>query len=716
MTPTYTDPFGGGTIDPAVNSFRSLALTTVETLLAWPGYEAVGYTSAAAKIDITASVPAGSLRLPPANAVSAGVGLLFRNLSTNVVDLENSDGGTIAAIAPGQARLVFVTDNSSEAGVWASVVFGVGVGALDVGAAAGFGLQANGVQLEADWPAMEVSTNFVVNSALRASVLIWSGGAGAATFDLASSLGAGFVVGFRNAGTGILTLTPTGGELIDGAGSVALQPQESCLVFTTGAASFYSIGRGRNQQFNFTLLIKDISASGTIALTPTEAANVVQRYTGALVSNTEVVLPSVVQVYYISNQTSGAFTVTFKTAGVGTSVSVPTGQNAVLFCDGLNVINNSTTVSGLTSIILSAGALGTPSLAFSGDTSTGVYRPVAGSVGVVGVGTEIARFSGVAAGVNYLTITNAVAGGTPSIAAVGPAANINIALAPKGTGAVTLPLGAVATPSYAFSGDANTGFWSPGADQLAVSTAGVEALRIDASQRIGIGGLPSGWSTSFKAIDMAVPGAAGAVAVGGNSIRMSYNAFFDGTDFRYKISAAASALNVVSDGVHVFTAPAGIAGNVASFTERLFVTTDGRLSGTALHNNAGDVSGAVAQYIASGTYTPVLTNGVNVGASSADLNANWIRVGNVVTVWGLISIDPIAASAETSLDISLPIPSGLFSGTQLSGIATRNATGSGRILGSIAADTVNDRANLGFFNDANLASTFWNFGFTYVVV
>jgi len=235
-------------------------------------------------------------------------------------------------------------------------------------------------------------------------------------------------------------------------------------VFTTGVAKLYSIGRGRNQQFNFTLLIKDISASGTITLTPTEASNVVQRYTGTLVSNTSIVLPSVVQVYYVSNQASGAFTVTFKTAGVGTTVSVPAGQSAVLFCDGLNVINNSTTVSGLTSVILNAGTLTAPSLSFSGDTSTGLYRPIAGSLGLVGIGTEVLRLTGVAAGVNFLQLSSAAAGGSPVVAAVGADANINITLTPKGTGAVNfgtaaINAGTAAAPSLRFTTDTTTGLF-----------------------------------------------------------------------------------------------------------------------------------------------------------------------------------------------------------------------------------------------------------------
>jgi hypothetical protein len=52
---------------------------------------------------------------------------------------------------------------------------------------------------------------------------------------------------------------------------------------------------------------------------------------------------------------------------------------------------------------------------------------------------------------------------------------------------VQFGLGAVGTPSITFSGDTNTGIYSPGADTLAFAEGGVEAMRIDSSGRVGIG-------------------------------------------------------------------------------------------------------------------------------------------------------------------------------------------------------------------------------------
>ena len=50
-----------------------------------------------------------------------------------------------------------------------------------------------------------------------------------------------------------------------------------------------------------------------------------------------------------------------------------------------------------------------------------------------------------------------------------------------------IALGSAASPTLKFTGDPNTGIYSPGADQLAVSTGGTGRLFVDASGNVGIG-------------------------------------------------------------------------------------------------------------------------------------------------------------------------------------------------------------------------------------
>lgn len=103
-------------------------------------------------------------------------------------------------------------------------------------------------------------------------------------------------------------------------------------------------------------------------------------------------------------------------------------------------------------------------------------------------------------------------------------------------------------------------------------------------------------------------------------------------------------------------------------TKYLTLTSDGRLYGSALHNNTGDVTGTTNQYICSGTYTPTITNGTNISATTA-YKCQWMRVGNVVTVSGRIDIDITTTLLANSLNITLPINSNFTEFTSAGGTA-----------------------------------------------
>jgi hypothetical protein len=100
------------------------------------------------------------------------------------------------------------------------------------------------------------------------------------------------------------------------------------------------------------------------------------------------------------------------------------------------------------------GTAAAPGIAFETDPNTGIYSPGADQLAVATNGTE------------RLTVNTA---------------------ATTSTLPVVHPLGAVGTPSITFTGDLNTGFWSPTADTLAASTAGSERVRITSAGRVGIG-------------------------------------------------------------------------------------------------------------------------------------------------------------------------------------------------------------------------------------
>lgn len=144
---------------------------------------------------------------------------------------------------------------------------------------------------------------------------------------------------------------------------------------------------------------------------------------------------------------------------------------------------------------------------------------------------------------------------------------------------------------------------------------------------------------------------------------------------------------------------------------RFVVSTDGRIYGKGLHNAAGAVTGTANQYIASGTYTPTLTNVTNVAASTAR-QAQWMRVGNVVTVAGQVDIDPTAAGA-TELGVSLPIASALTTAFQLGGTANSNVAAGEEAM--VDADAANDRARIRW-TAVDVTNHTYAFTFTYEVL
>ena len=146
---------------------------------------------------------------------------------------------------------------------------------------------------------------------------------------------------------------------------------------------------------------------------------------------------------------------------------------------------------------------------------------------------------------------------------------------------------------------------------------------------------------------------------------------------------------------------------------RFSVNSDGRIFGTAIHNNGLAVTGTTNQYIASGTYTPTVANNVNVAAVTAGVG-QWIRVGNVVTVSVVVTIDPTAAAPTfTSCSITLPIASNFTNGDQA--IGTGDDAGNAGQHGGVRSDLTGDFALYSFTatSGANIAHSVT---FTYVIL
>ncbi len=377
---SYVNPFTGQTINPSSVGYEAYTLSANLTL-EWPINGITG-SPAASIIDVNATASGFDLLLPPASQVSTGQSILVRNVGSHSFNLTDNSGNLIATIASGITEFVWLTDNTSVNGVWGSVVFGAGVSSANAVDLAGNGLVAFNTLLNSAIPAATVSSAYTFVATDRAKFYLWNGGAGDLTLPSSGTVGANWYVIIRNSGSGILTVVPQGSDTLDGGTSSQLQPGESFVVVCTGSA-FASFAYGRSANFFFTQLAL-VTTGGTTTLSTTQAANTIQEYSGALTSNATIVLPETVQLYSMSNNTTGAYTLTFKTAAVGgTTFTLAQGQTALLVCDGTNIYSaTSASVVTSTNLTLANGALAAPSLNFTGDATSGLYLIGSGQVGV----------------------------------------------------------------------------------------------------------------------------------------------------------------------------------------------------------------------------------------------------------------------------------------------------------------------------------------------
>lgn len=388
--PSYNSPFVGTVIQPTDVSFRAITLTA-DTQLEWPINGNATDDYAARIMNVTASSGGLALWMPPANQTSVGNDALIRNVGANTFTVKDYNGtNTIITIAAGEAKYIYITSNANEQGTWGNISFGTGTSAADAASLAGYGLLATGSTLNQSHPTQSLIAAYTFATSDRAQTYIWSGGTTTATLPSAATTGDNWFVLFKNNGTGTVTIVTSGGQLIDGLSSKAFAPGESAFILSTGTA-YVTVGYGTSTEFEFGVLTKPV-VSGAYTLTASEASNTIQFYTGTLSGNVTVTYPPVVNLYVISNQTNaGGYTLTV-TTGIGGSATatIPASGQATLICDGTNFYNANTTQAGGTSFSLINGSAGSPSLNFSLETNTGVYRPGAGRFGITVLGNLVA--------------------------------------------------------------------------------------------------------------------------------------------------------------------------------------------------------------------------------------------------------------------------------------------------------------------------------------
>jgi len=184
---------------------------------------------------------------------------------------------------------------------------------------------------------------------------------------------------------------------------------------------------------------QEVSIAGgaqTTALLMSDAAlsnarNAVIKFTGTITGNQIVTIPdSIEKTYIISNGTTGAFTVEFKTvSGTGVTFSATDKGTKIVYSNGTNIVDTGLT-AGITSVVEDTS----PQL--GGDLDANGNNILIDNGNSINDENDLEqiKFSTTASAVNEFTVANAATGNNPTLSATGDDTNIGIDLTTKGTG------------------------------------------------------------------------------------------------------------------------------------------------------------------------------------------------------------------------------------------------------------------------------------------
>jgi hypothetical protein len=370
--PTYTDVFGGANIYPSEITYRAVALSA-DIVLSWPEETSTNTNLATRIMDVTPSGAGFSVYLPEADKTATGNTILFNNLGGSSFTVRNSAGTQVVVVDSGELWQVYLASNTTAAGTWRALAYGVGTSTVDASSLAGTGIVAVGTLLSQSVPVSSFNSNYSAGVNDRAEMFLWTGAGGTLTLPSPATVGNNWFCYLRNAGSGAVTADPSGAATINGLSTLSFQPGDSSIIATDGT-SYYTIGFGQQAIFAFDYTSVNVAGTGNYTLAGAELNRIAYSFTGVLTGNRNVIVPATVQQYWVGNDTTGAYTLEVKTSA-GTGVILAQGQRAILFCDGTNVLNGSTAGVSLPLTVAQGGTGATTASSARinlGGTSTGI--------------------------------------------------------------------------------------------------------------------------------------------------------------------------------------------------------------------------------------------------------------------------------------------------------------------------------------------------------
>jgi len=188
--------------------------------------------------------------------------------------------------------------------------------------------------------------------------------------------------------------------------------------------------------------------------------------------------------------------------------------------------------------------------------------------------------------------------GTITAALTGAASSNVLKAGDTMTGVLAVTAGTAALPGIAVSGDTNTGIYSPGADQLAISTGGTGRLTVSTTAVSST--LPLAINGASATATLSLPSGSNINAAGPVLFYDTNSAFSSGAD-RYIVSNYA-ARYIQDSGAHVWQrATSGTAGNAITFLGSMKLDDNGRLllgTTSILQGGANNFSVILADFTA----------------------------------------------------------------------------------------------------------------------
>ena len=394
---TFVSPFTGTVVTPTDVSYYALSFST-NTQLVWPAVVNGQQVPAARIIDCSATETGLVIELPDASQGTLGADILFRNLGSNAFTITDATGENSVTVPVGIAKYFYLTNNTTVAGIWGNVTFGAGTSIADAATLAGAGLTTVNGQLATTENVVSITTPPTLSDSSRAATFVWNGGIGTYELPALQTLTTGWYIGFRNNGTGQLTIAPQSPNLINGNASIVTNPGDSgYIIASTTQNGFVTVGWTGPSAVTFNSATYDVDSIVGNTFSLTSFAPIIQTYiaqTGTRTQSLAVTLPAITQIYYLLNETGQTgYDITFQNQGSSQPpITLSNGSIYTVLSDGANLFILTASAAGL--YYAANGTAAAPSFTFNNDLTTGMYLAGTGVLGLTANGHEIINMDG----------------------------------------------------------------------------------------------------------------------------------------------------------------------------------------------------------------------------------------------------------------------------------------------------------------------------------